>query len=210
MDHTDPVQVAASLDERELAATLEALLPGLASNDWIAYEVPEMQEKYACTVGHFGDWVLGSESGVAGGNYRDDDTGDDRAHAHFCALVKNHAPKIIEALRAKATPGTGDALREAAEGASLAWRNWLAGCADNTRWKEVEAAHIRLRDALAETRPGVGTAPLRDEPDFVHTQRLEPSAICPKCRLQHFGGVPGFLCAAVHNDRQCDGILVAP
>lgn len=84
----------------DLIRTLEDLRPNLAPAEWLAYEVPELSTKEACTVGHFGDWIVGSESDHPGGNYRDDDTGDDEAHAMFIATVKNHLPLILAALRA--------------------------------------------------------------------------------------------------------------
>lgn len=84
----------------ELADSLRQILADCAPSEWSAYECGSMQEQEACTVGHFGDWVIGSATpGVKGGNYRDSDTGDDEAHACFMALVKNHAPQIIAALR---------------------------------------------------------------------------------------------------------------
>jgi hypothetical protein len=43
------------------------------------------------------------------------------------------------------------ALRAAAERMVLTFRDWMAGCANETRWKDVEAAHINLRDALAQS-----------------------------------------------------------
>lgn len=90
------------MSNEELARTLETLLKGCARKDFLAYECGTMQAVEACTVGYFGDWMVGSESDHPGGNYRDDDTGDDKHHAHFMAIVKNHGPLIIAALRAGA------------------------------------------------------------------------------------------------------------
>lgn len=42
-------------------------------------------------------------------------------------------------------------------------------------------------------------------------QETPPSAVCPACRMQHFGGTPGFLCGVEQpGGGQCIGILISP
>jgi hypothetical protein len=45
------------------------------------------------------------------------------------------------------------AIKRAAERMVQTYRDWMAGCDNGTRWKEVQTAHINLRDALTGCLP---------------------------------------------------------
>lgn len=59
----------------------------------------------------------------------------------------------IDRLRAElsARSAYAGALREAAEHMARTYSDWMAGCANDTRANDVMAAHIHLRDTLAQT-----------------------------------------------------------
>lgn len=63
---------------------------------WDLQNTLPLSESTLTTVAHCGDWQIGVDSGIKGGNYRDGlISDDDGADAHLIAILRNHAADII-------------------------------------------------------------------------------------------------------------------
>lgn len=71
---------------------MNPILERIASGEWIARKTDFNDD--LVTIAHCGDWRVGVQTGIKGGNYRDWDGGSDEVHARLIAA----APDLLAAL----------------------------------------------------------------------------------------------------------------
>lgn len=83
-------------------------------------------------------------------------------------------------------------------------------------WRLIHAARAATGPAITQARYEVEaffwqhTVEILGPPP-TNCGETEPSAVCPECGMQHFGGTPGFDCACrLTSGKQCRGVLISP